>query len=225
VDAKDPSVADFGAIVGRRTRGPAGRTAVGPALLGRVLRLATLAPSAYNLQPWRFLVVRDAVGRRAVVSCALERAGLAGAPAYVVVLGAKNAERSHCGAAAAEAVARGALAPDGAAEVTARARARFAAASDADRAAWAGKTATLAAAALMAAAESLGVSAGWADAFDEPRLKRAFGVPEDHVVAGVVALGLDRGPGPFPGRFGLDEVAFDGHFGAPFPPDRPQTNE
>ena len=225
MDTKGPPAADFGAIVGGRTRGRAGRTTIGPALLGRVLRLSTLAPSAYNLQPWRFLVVRDGVGRRAIVACALDRAGLAGAPVYVVVLGAKNAERSHCGAAAAEAVARGALTPDGAAQVTDRARARFAALSDAGRGTWASKTATLAAAALMAAAESLGVSAGWADAFDEPRLKHAFGVPEDHVVSGVVALGRAREPGPFPGRFGLDEVAFDGRFGAPFPPDHAHENE
>ena len=35
-------------------------------ILKRILHLATLAPSGYNLQPWRFLVVRDPKVKEAV---------------------------------------------------------------------------------------------------------------------------------------------------------------
>ena len=38
-------------------------------LLEEILHLATLAPSGYNLQPWRFLVVKSAANREKLRHC------------------------------------------------------------------------------------------------------------------------------------------------------------
>src|SRR4051794_4259142 len=56
-------------------------------LLSRILRLATLAPSGYNLQPWRFLVVRSAANRERLRQCAYGQPKIGEAPVVVIVLG------------------------------------------------------------------------------------------------------------------------------------------
>ena len=83
---------------------------------------------------------------------------------------------------------------------------------------WATRSTMLAAATLMIAAESLGVASAPMEGFEAGKVKAAFGVPDDHVVCCLVALGF-AAPGPskpFPGRFGLDEVCYLEHFGQPW---------
>jgi len=41
-------------------------------------------------------------------------------------------------------------------------------------------------------------------------------VPDDHVICGLVALGHALESDPFPGRFGLEDVCFEEHFGQPW---------
>ena len=43
-------------------------------VLKRILHLATFAPSSYNLQPWRFLVVRSLANRQKLRACAFQPA-------------------------------------------------------------------------------------------------------------------------------------------------------
>ena len=46
--------------------------------------------------------------------------------------------------------------------------------------------------------------------------KEAFGVPDDHTVCCLIALGFAAEEKPFPGRFGLDDVCCLEHFGQPW---------
>src|SRR4051812_13855073 len=64
------------------------------ALLKQILRLATLAPSGDNLQPWRFLVVRSARNRRTLRGCAHGQPQLTEAPVVLIVLGYHHPHRS-----------------------------------------------------------------------------------------------------------------------------------
>jgi nitroreductase len=52
--------------------------------LDRVLEAARLAPSAKNLQDWRFVVVTDTAVRKAVAEAANNQTFLAGAPVIIV---------------------------------------------------------------------------------------------------------------------------------------------
>ncbi len=54
-------------------------------LVERLLACACLAPSAGNVQPWRFVVVRDAALRRELAAAALGQDFVARAPVVIVV--------------------------------------------------------------------------------------------------------------------------------------------
>ena len=72
------------------------------------------------------------------------------------------------------------------------------------------------AATLMIAAESLGVGSAPLERFDPEKVRAAFGVPDDHTICCLVALGYAAEAKPFPGRLGLEEVCFEEHFGQPW---------
>ena len=81
-----------------------------------------------------------------------------------------------------------------------------------DLASWATRSAMLAAGTLMIAAEALGVASAPMEGFDPAKVKEAFGVPDDHTVCCLVALGYaaERDPVPRPvrARRGLLRGAF-----------------
>ena len=184
-------------------------------LLQRVLQLATHAPSGFNLQPWRFLVVRDERNRRKLRVAAFNQPKITEAPVVVVVLGYHHPHRSHLDAMIAEQRARGAVTPEQAAEV--RARAFRTMEQVADPALWATRSAMLAAGTLLIAAESLGIASAPMEGFQPEKVKEAFGIPDDHTVCALVALGFAAEEKPFPGRFPLEDVCYLEHFGQPWP--------
>jgi nitroreductase len=185
-------------------------------LLKQILHLATLAPSGYNLQPWRFLVVRREANRHKLRTASYNQPKITDAPVVVVVLGYHHPHRSHLGPMVDRMLAMGAITPEGAAELKARASATMERIPEAFRPVWATRSAMLAAATLMIAAESLGVASAPMEGFDAAKVKEAFGVPEDHTVCCLVALGYSAEEKPFPGRFGLADVCFEEHFGQPW---------
>src|SRR5262249_54695383 len=177
-------------------------------------QLATLAPSGYNLQPWRFLVVRSARNREELRACAFGQAKITEAPVVLIVLGYLNPQRTHLDAMVDRQLALGATTTEYAAQV--RASAPRAMERVPDPVVWATRSTTLAAATLMIAAESLGVASAPMEGFDPARVKEAFGVPDDHTVCCLIALGIASEAKPFPGRFGLEEVCYEEHFGQPW---------
>jgi nitroreductase len=68
----------------------------------------------------------------------------------------------------------------------------------------------------MLAAESLGVASAPMEGFDAAKVKEEFGVPDDHIICCLVALGYALDRDPFPGRFGLEDVCYSEHFGQPW---------
>ncbi len=183
-------------------------------LLERLLHLATHAPSGFNLQPWRFLVVREERNRQKLRAAAFNQPKITEAPVVVIILGYQHPHRSHLETIVDEQLARGAITPDLAKEL----RSRIVQAMERvpDLGFWATRSTMLAAATLMLAAESLGVASAPMEGFQPEKVKEAFGIPDDHTVCCLVALGFAADSKPFPGRLPVAEVAYLEHFGQPW---------
>ncbi len=215
MDPANPPPGDPEAIAGRRaTRRFDPDRPLDDALLARVLHLATLAPSAYNLQPWRFLVVRREPNRRKLRACAFQHPILTEAPVVVIVLGYHTPDRSHLDTVVNTMQTLGALTPEAAAEWRARAVQTLARCPDRSR--WATRWAMAAATTLMIASQSLGLASAPIETLDPAKLNDAFGIPDDHTVACLIALGFAAESPPFPGRLDLADVCYEEHFGQPW---------
>jgi nitroreductase len=209
----DPAL---GAIASRRsTRRFDPARPLPDALLVRLLELATLASSPMNLQPWRFVVVRDLRNRRKLRGCAFGESRITDAPAVLIVLAYLHPDRTDLAEVLDRMLALGAIDPGDVPRFRATATREWERGDGPTLRAT--RAAMLAAGTLMIAAESQGVASCWLEGFDEEMVRRAFGIPDDHAPCGLIALGYAAEVAPFPGRFELDRSCFDEHFGRPWP--------
>jgi len=66
--------------------------------LDAILSFGAQAPSGYNLQPWRFIVVRDEENRRRLRRPAMNQAKVAEAPVVIIAVGrAEKPEKEYPG--------------------------------------------------------------------------------------------------------------------------------
>ena len=186
-------------------------------LLTQILHLTTLAPSGNNLQPWRFLVVRTQANREKLAACSFGQPKIGEAPVVVVVLGYHNPHQTHLEPMIQMQIEAGAITPEIGQGI--RVRAPRSVENAPNREVWVMRSTMLAAATLMIAAESLGVASAPMEGFELDKVKAVFGVPDDHTVCCLVAIGFASAEverKPFPGRFGLEEVCYLEHFGGPW---------
>lgn len=70
---------------------------VAPELLERILEAARLAPSARNVQEWRFVVVRDPAARRALCEAAFDQTQVGEAPVVIAACAEHDGRVMTCG--------------------------------------------------------------------------------------------------------------------------------
>jgi nitroreductase len=152
--------------------------------LREILRVAGLAPSAFNVQPWRFVVVEDAGTKAALQQAAYGQKQVGGAPAVVVVYSdmkdalEKVEETVHPGYGEEQrpAAAAGVLKS-------------FAGKSDEELRAWGAGQSYIALGYLMLAAQSLGYATSPMLGFDPAKVRGILDLPEHVAIPAIVALG------------------------------------
>jgi nitroreductase len=157
------------------------------ATLEHVIELARLAPSEWNLQPWRWIVVRSQSGKKLLEASAQIRVPLSSAPAVLICLADTLAWKSapqHL----QEMVANKKITEEESREVLRKFREFYGASPEtARRTALA--NAFVALHQMVLAAAGCDLSAFWVSEFDELKLKTDFHIPDNFLVAALLAIG------------------------------------
>lgn len=64
-------------------------------ILGEILRLGVRSPSGYNLQPWRFIVVREQENKEKLKACAFNQRQVGEAPVVLICCGDRRVGASE----------------------------------------------------------------------------------------------------------------------------------
>src|SRR3954470_14981926 len=180
--------------------------------LKEIINAGLLAPSGYNLQPWRFVVVRDAAQRKALRGAAFGQPKVESAPVVIVATAALKAWREgdleKVLALSAEhgftkqqndgmrQAVEGALSqPPG--DVCGWGP---------DWAVWGNRQVMIAFTHMMLMAESLGYDTAPMEGFVESQVKQVLSIPQQDVrVVALLAVGKLKGKDkPFAGRFPME---------------------
>lgn len=152
--------------------------------LDAIFETVLRAPSAFNVQPWRFVVVESAAMKQDLASAANGQRQVLSAPATVVLYTdmadalATIEETAHPGVDA-----------DKRAAAAATVRHIYGAMPEADREAWAYAQGHIALGYLLLAAESHGYQTSPMAGFDAEAVKRLLGLPAHARVPALVAIG------------------------------------
>lgn len=182
-------------------------------VLEELLGLAMLAPSGYNLQPWRFIVVKDAENRKKLRAAAMRQPKVEEAPVVVISCGHTTAWKSED----LEEMIRlgqelGTIKDDEVADQIRRNATKFLDSVDIN--VWTTRQTMIAYTHLMLLAEAYGIDTAPMEGFWEDKVREAFGIPDDVRVVALLALGYAKEPDrPFGGRFDLNKVVFREHYG------------
>jgi nitroreductase len=174
--------------------------------LNAILALGCQAPSGYNLQPWRFIVVRDRENRERLQRVAFNQAKVGEAPVVIIALGMKEEWKERAGEVFREGAERGAgkienweQARDGAVKAV----------SGVPAATWVNRHTMIALTAMMLVAEAYGFDTAPMEGFDAAGVKREFNVPDEAEVCALLAIGRAAQPDkPYTGRFELDRLVY-----------------
>jgi nitroreductase len=178
--------------------------------LNEILRLAATAPSSWNLQHWRFIVVTDRAKKEQLLPIAYGQQQVVDAFATIIVLGDLEADKS-ARPVYDEALAKGYVTQQvretliGQIEGAYRNNPQFAR----DEAI---RNASLASMQLMLAAKAKGYDTCPMGGFDRDALIQALNIPPRYVPVMMITVGKASVPAYPTARFGLDQLVIENSF-------------
>jgi len=174
--------------------------------LDELLGLAMLSPTAFNIQHWRFVAVRDPQLRGQIRAVAWDQPPVTDASVLVILCADLRAWEKTPDRYWKEA-------PDAVREFIVPAIDGYYRGREQVQRDEAMRSCGIAAQTLMLAAKELGYDSCPMDGFDFEQVARLINLPDDHVVAMFVAIGKGtQEPWPRGGQLPLEAVAIDDHF-------------
>lgn len=175
--------------------------------LENILELGLLSPSGYNLQPWRFIVVRDPQAKKKLRAAAMDQRQVEEAPVVIVACGDPKAW-SDSDLEEMLKMGRDFGAVDEASARTIR-KSATAYLDHYSAEMWVTRQVSIAFTHLMLAAESYGYDTGPMEGFHEEKVREALGIPKRVRVIALLAIGRRKGDvKKFGGRFGFNKTIF-----------------
>jgi nitroreductase len=178
----------------QRSLAQAAPDALPETFLARALELTRLAPSESYFQPWRWIIVRSEHGKQQLEAATYSETSLSRSPIVLVCL-ADTAAWKTTPKQLQEMVAAKALSAEDARSVLSQIRKYYSASPQlAERAALA--NAFLAVHQILVAATCCHVPAQWVSVFDEKKIQSHFHIPDQFLVAALLAIGHQEKDAP-----------------------------
>ena len=170
--------------------------------LREILRIAGLAPSAFNAQPWRWVVVRDPALKEQLKEAANGQTQVGAAPAVIVLYSDMRDVLENT-----EVIVHPGYGADRIPAVAEGFRKGFAERTEAEREAWGNAQSNIALGFLLLAAQSLGYGTSPMLGFRPDAVKRVLGLPEHVAIPAMVAIGIPDEEGFPHHRHEVDAIA------------------
>ncbi len=183
--------------------------------LKKILRAGLEAPSSYNLQPWRFVVVRDPEQRKRLCAAAMNQEQVEQAPVVIVACGDTEGWKEDL----EEVIRVGRSHGFDSESQIARKRKNVTQdlASQSNMSMWVTKQTMIAATTMMWMAEALGYDTGPMEGFYEEQVRDVLGIPDHVRVLFLLAIGHLKGhDGRYPGRLPASRTVFANRYGEPW---------
>jgi len=191
---------------------------VPPEVIDRALRFAAEAPSGYNLQPWRFVLVRSPRRRARLREAAFDQEKITQAPLVIVATAPREAWRER-----ADEIFLGKAARTGRdlsrdpAKLEKMKASAFQFIDGVPREVWLTRQVMIAFTYLMLGFESLGWQTAPMEGFDAEAVRNALDLPPDTEVVALLAVGRGSESAVLhPGRLGVEQIACDERVGNPW---------
>lgn len=172
----------------------------------RLLSLATLSPTAFNIQNWRFVVVRDPDLRKQIRAAAWDQAQVTDASLLLVLCADLKAWEKDPARYWRDA-------PKAAADFLVPAIGQYYGGRESVQRDEAMRSCGIAAQTLMLAARAMGYDSCPMDGFDFDAVGKLIRLPADHAIVMFVVVGKATKPAwGRPGQLDLSEVVIENHF-------------
>ena len=176
-----------------------------------ILRFGVQAPSGYNLQPWRFLVVREKQNRLRLQKAAMDQSKVGEAPVVIVAFAIKHDWENYIDAILADGVRRGAGKAEQVEQIKETAT-KFL--DHFPPVVWLNRHTMIAFTTMLLVAEAYGLDTAPMEGFDPEAVKQEFGLPTEAEVIGLLAIGFAEKPDKvYGGRLALEEIVHEETFG------------
>lgn len=208
------------AITDRRATPSFDGSLVPDEVLSAIVRAGIESPSGYNLQPWRFIVVRSAKQKQRLREAAMGQAKVEEAGVVIVCCGDLNAPRGpDLDDVLAESAKHG-FSEEQNQKVRETIRGVFdAPAGNAlgiapDYAVWVNRHTMIAVTTMMWMAEVLGYDTAPMEGFFEDKVKSVLNIPDSVRVVALLGIGRRKGPDkPYAGRREMRKICFGEKWG------------
>lgn len=182
--------------------------------LKKILEAGLSAPSGYNMQPWRFVVVRTEEQKKRLRAASFNQPKVEEASAVVVACGDADGWRNGDLEEMIRMGREGGMTENYADQ--ARTNIPGYLANHPNLTAWLYKHTMIALTSMMLMAEVMGYDTAPMEGFEEEKVRDVLKLPLSYKVVALLALGHLRGDDKFyGGRFSMARTVFDGEYGKP----------
>jgi nitroreductase len=183
--------------------------------LRQILDAGLHAPSGYNMQPWRFIVVQHPEQKKRLRAACYNQAKVEEASAVIVACGDRDGWRKDLEEMLR--LGRAAGMPESyAAQAAATVPDYLSSFSEQEMTGWLNKQVTMAVASMMWMAEVLGYDTAPMEGFEQKKVCETLRLPMSYWVVSLLAIGHLKGQDKFDGgRFDLSHTVFGEEYGKP----------